>query len=87
MASHNLEEATLRAEHAIKEGAHEVAAETRVVSGKLASGAGFVADEVTKGFERLGRAIDTTGRDIWSGEPMQFKTLSSPNAGVGTLGE
>ncbi len=63
-AEDNLERSTLRAEAKVKSATHEVVKASRIVSGKLISGAGFVVDEVGAGFTAIGHQIERVGKGV-----------------------
>jgi hypothetical protein len=48
----------------IREGAHVIVRDTRVLGGKLVEGTGFVAEEVGRGIKGLGRGVERLGHAI-----------------------
>ena len=65
-AAHGLENAAGWAGAEAKTGAAAAVAETKVLGNKLASGATWTREEVAKGFESLGNAINALGQKIGS---------------------
>lgn len=67
-AAHGLESASRWAGGEARAGASAVAAGTQALGDKLASGANWTRNEVAQGFESLGNAINTLGREIGNSE-------------------
>jgi uncharacterized membrane protein YdfJ with MMPL/SSD domain len=63
-AAHGLESAAAWTGDEAKNAASTVVDGTRAVGDKLVSGAKWTRDEVAKGFESLGNALDRLGHDI-----------------------
>jgi hypothetical protein len=63
-ASDNLEGAAERTDATMRAATAEVVKDSRLVSGKLIEGTGFVVDEVGAGFEAFGRAIERVGTRV-----------------------
>lgn len=77
-AAHGLESAAGWAGAEAKAGASGAVADTQALGGKLASGATWTRDEVAKGFESLGNAINALGQKIGSS-----KKAAPVNVGLG----
>jgi hypothetical protein len=60
----NLERGAHWAGHEIKEGAHVIVRDTRLLGGKLIEGTGFVAEEVGRGIKGLGHGVERLGHAI-----------------------
>lgn len=60
-AANNLEHAAARTDSMVKAAATEVARESRLISGKLIEGTGFVIDEVGAGIETIGHELARVG--------------------------
>ena len=65
-ATHGLESAAGWAGAGAKTGAATAVTETKALGGRLASGATWTREEVAKGFESLGNAINALGQKIGS---------------------
>ncbi|MEP7153607.1 MAG: hypothetical protein ABI856_18045 [Nitrospira sp.] len=67
-AAHGLESAAGWAGAEAKAGAAAAVADTKALGNKLVSGASWARDEVVKGFESLGNALNILGQKIGSSE-------------------
>lgn len=63
-AATSLERATARTEAGFRKTTQEVVRESRVLSGKLVEGTGFVADEVGQGLESFGKQVELAGKRL-----------------------
>ena len=63
-ATDNLERAASRTESGMKQATGVVVKDSRLISGKLIEGTGFVIDEVGVGFEAVGRQIERVGKIV-----------------------
>lgn len=60
----NLERGAARTDASMRQATGVVVKDTRLISGKLMEGTGFVIDEVGGGFESVGRAIERLGARV-----------------------
>lgn len=65
-AADNLEWAAIRAGHTTQAATREAIKDSRILSGKLIEGTGFVMDEVGLGFEKLAKQVEHVGKRIES---------------------
>lgn len=63
-ATNNLERAAARTDAAMRTATAEVAKDSRLISGKLIEGTGFVMDEVGAGLESVGHQIEKVGSRV-----------------------
>ena len=63
-AADNIEHAAVRTENRMKASTAQIARESRVISGRLIEGTGYVVDEVGLGFETIGNQIERVGARI-----------------------
>jgi hypothetical protein len=63
-ATYNLENAAARTGDTLRNATAEVARDSRLMSGRLIEGTGFVVDEVGAGFEAFGRQIERVGKIV-----------------------
>lgn len=59
-----LERATVRTEAGFRNTTQEVVRESRLLSGKLVEGTGFVTDEIGQGLETFGKQVELAGKRI-----------------------
>lgn len=63
-AADNIERASARTEARMKAATSEIARDSRVISGSLIEGTGYVIDDVGAGFERIGHQIERVGAKV-----------------------
>lgn len=63
-SANNLERAAARTDVAMRTAAANVAKESRLISGKLIEGTGFVVDEVGAGFDSIGHELERVGTRV-----------------------
>ena len=63
-ATNNLERAAARTDATMRAATAEVAKDSRVISGKLIEGTGFVMDEIGAGLETVGHQIEKVGSRV-----------------------
>lgn len=63
-ATMSLERSTARTEAAFRNTTQEVVRESRVLSGRLIEGTGYVADEVGQGLETFGKQVELAGKRL-----------------------
>lgn len=68
-AADNLERAAARTDTAMRQATNVVVKDSRLMSGKLIEGTGYVIDEVGGGFESVGRAIERLGTRVEPSAP------------------
>lgn len=64
VAANNLERAAARTDATMRAATAEVVKESRVISGRLIEGTGFVMDEVGAGFEAIGHQLERVGTGL-----------------------
>ena len=74
-ATDNLEHAAAWSGHKLQSATREVIKDTRIISGKLIEGTGFVFDEVGKGVGALGKQVEHVGQGI---EPHPVQSADQP---------
>ncbi len=77
-AADNLERAAARTGKALETATGTVVKDTRILSGKLVEGTGFVFDEIGKGIGTFGKQVETVGKGIEPHPPQTSAEASVP---------